>query len=116
MPLIKLQKQTDLIDYKDDYAKILMQFSADWCGPCQRITPQITNKFEHLNTEQILYLYIDIDKHRPLSTSFNVNSVPTFFIYDRESDLLMDPITTSDINTLSKYCINNGININESSY
>ena len=103
MPRINLENQTDIIDYKSDYDKILMQFSADWCGPCVRITPQITNKFEQLTTEKFLHLYIDVDKHKALCNNFNIQSIPTFFMYDRETDVLIEPITTSDINELTGY-------------
>jgi len=116
MPRIKLENQLDIITYKSEYDKILIQFSADWCGPCKRITPQITNKFEQLNTNKILHLYIDVDKHKALSNNFNIQSIPTFFIYDKEGDLLIAPVTTSDINELTEYCINNGIMVNDSSY
>lgn len=116
MPRIKLENQLDIIEYKKKYDKMLIQFSADWCGPCRRITPQITNKFEQLTTEKNLYLYIDVDKHKALSNNFEIKSIPSFFIYDKETDLLMDPVTTSDINELTKYCINNGIPLNDSSY
>ena len=116
MPRIKLENQQDILTYKVDYDKILMQFSADWCGPCTRISPQITNKFEQLNSNKNLYLYIDVDKHKALSNNFNVSSIPTFFIYNKETDLLQDPVTTSDINELTQYCVNNGIPLNDSSY
>ena len=114
MSLIKLKNQQDILTYKSEYDKILMQFSADWCGPCKRITPQISNKFEQLNTSKILYLYIDVDKHKALSNNFNIRSIPTFFVYDKESDMLIDPVTTADINELTQYCIYNGIPLNNS--
>ena len=116
MPIITLKKQTDILEYKQQYSKILFQFSAEWCGPCKRITPLITNKIKHLNTNEVLYLYIDIDQHRALSNNFGIQSVPTFFIYDQREDVLMDPIVTSDINELTAYCINNNIPITSSLY
>ena len=116
MPIIYLENQTDIIEYKQNYSKILLQFSATWCGPCKRITPLITNKINHLNTNEVLYLYIDIDKHRSLSNNFGIESVPTFFIYDKETDVLIDPIVTSDINELTNYCVNNSIPITSSLY
>jgi len=116
MPQIKLENQQDILTYKIDYDKILIQFSADWCGPCRRITPQITNKFEQLNSERFLYLYVDVDKHKALSNNFNISSIPTFYMYDKESDVLIEPVTTSDINELTQYCVNNGVPLNDSSY
>ena len=116
MSLVSLKKQEDLIKYKNEYKKLFLQFSATWCGPCKRVTPQIKNKFEQLNRYDILYIYIDIDKHKALSSHFGIKSIPTFFIYDKETDILMDPIASSDIAKLTRYCINNDIPLTECSY
>lgn len=116
MPSINLENQEDLLEYKQKYSKILMQFSASWCGPCTRITPQIKNKIELLGRTEVLYIYIDIDKHRLLSNHFEIKSIPSFCIYDKESDTLAQTVTTSDINELTKYCGNNGIPLTNCSY
>ncbi len=116
MPIIHLENQINIIEYKKIYSKILLQFSANWCGPCKRITPLINSKINQLRTNEVLYLYIDIDKHRALSKHFKIQSVPTFLIYDKEEDVLIDPLVTSDINELTNYCINNNIPITSSLY
>jgi len=116
MPIISLQEPENIHEYKKQFSKILIQFSAGWCGPCTRITPLINNKFNLLNNNQNLLLYVDIDKHQGLRNFFKIETVPTFHIYDRDSDSVEPALQSSDIVTLTKYCINNGIPLTESSY
>tara|TARA_B110000971_G_C19958940_1_gene476997 strand:- start:172 stop:522 length:351 start_codon:yes stop_codon:yes gene_type:complete len=116
MPIIHLTNQIDIMDYKDQYNKILFHFSASWCGPCKRITPLIKSKMELLDRSDVLYLYIDVDAHKALSTQFAIKSIPTFAVYNKEKDHITETLTTSDIQKLSEYCIHNGIPVTSSNY
>ena len=53
----------------------IVDFTASWCGPCQRITPV----FEELAKEyagQIVVYKVDVDKEKGLAQAFNVSSIP----------------------------------------
>lgn len=116
MPIISLENPDDIREYKKQFSKILIQFSAEWCGPCKRVTPLINKKFNLLNTNEHLLLYVDIDKHQGLRNFFKIETVPTFYIYDKDSDSVEPALRSSDIVSLTKYCINNGIPLTESLY
>lgn len=54
---------------------VIVDFTASWCGPCQRIAPIL----EELSVEydgKIIIYKVDIDKERGLAQSFNVSSIP----------------------------------------
>ena len=116
MPIISLENPDDIREYNKQFSKILIQFSAEWCGPCKRVTPIINKKFNLLNTNEHLLLYVDIDKHQGLRNFFKIETVPTFYIYDKDSDSVEPALRSSDIVSLTKYCINNGIPLTESLY
>ncbi len=62
----------DLID-NNEY--VVVDFFAEWCGPCKMLTPI----FEELAQEiKIAKLYkVNVDDNEELSIKYNVESVPT---------------------------------------
>ena len=54
----------------------IVDFTATWCGPCQRIAP-ILDELSIQYADKIVIYKVDIDKNRELASAFNVSSVPT---------------------------------------
>lgn len=55
---------------------VLVDFSAAWCGPCQRLKPIV----EELATEykgRVKVAHVDIDEAQSTASRFSVMSVPT---------------------------------------
>lgn len=57
---------------------ILLDFYADWCGPCRMVSPII----EEIAKENPQYLIgkVHIDKEPELAQKFNVLSIPTLTV------------------------------------
>lgn len=53
----------------------IVDFTATWCGPCQRIAP-ILDELAKEYTDKIAVYKVDIDKNRELAKAFNVSSIP----------------------------------------
>jgi len=65
---------------------VLVDFSADWCGPCQMLAPVLKQVKEELG-EGIKIIKIDVDKNQQLATKFNVRGVPTMVLFKNGKQL-----------------------------
>lgn len=58
---------------------VLVDFFANWCGPCKAMHPVIENVTKEMG-DSIDVIKIDIDKYESLASLYNVQSVPTFML------------------------------------
>lgn len=57
----------------------LVDFFAEWCGPCKMIKP-IINELSN-EVKDVKILQIDVDKFPDLAGKYNIKSVPTFIVF-----------------------------------
>ncbi|BDS09910.1 thioredoxin [Aureispira anguillae] len=62
---------------------VLLDFYADWCGPCQALLPTV-EKLANQYSDKIEVAKVNIDQNNALAAKLNVRSIPAlFFIQDR---------------------------------
>lgn len=61
--------------------KVLVDFYATWCGPCQLLSP-ILETLEKENKE-LTIVKVDVDKNESLARKHGVMSIPTIEIYNK---------------------------------
>ncbi|MAG19967.1 thioredoxin [archaeon] len=71
-----------MIDFKKevlDEEVVLVDFSAEWCGPCKMLEPI----FEELKkeVEKVKFVTVDIDKEKELSMKYGVRGVPCLILF-----------------------------------
>ena len=59
---------------------VLVDFYAEWCGPCQIMKPRILDVAERMG-DDVKVILIDIDKEKKLAERFRIQSVPTLIIF-----------------------------------
>lgn len=59
---------------------VLVDFHAEWCGPCKAMNPSITEVGKQVQGKARV-LKLDVDKNRQMSIQYNVNAVPTLIIF-----------------------------------
>lgn len=59
---------------------ILIDFFAEWCGPCKTLSPIIQEVARELG-ENVRVLKIDVDKNQQLASKYNIRGVPTMMIF-----------------------------------
>jgi len=65
---------------------VLVDFYADWCGPC-RMTAPILDDIAHSRAGEVLVLKVDTDRNPALSERFGIRSIPTIIAFRGGSEL-----------------------------
>ena len=56
---------------------VLIQFSADWCGPCKAMK-SITDKFQEKS--EVTFQKINVDTENIIAKEYGVRSIPCFIV------------------------------------
>ena len=65
---------------------VLVDFYAEWCGPCQMMKPRILDVAERIG-EDAKVVQIDVDKEKEIAEHFRIQSVPTLIIFKKGKQL-----------------------------
>lgn len=80
MATVKIDKnnfQSDVLDAKEP---VVVDFWAEWCGPCKVIAPAL----EEISAElggKVKIAKLNIDENPELAAQFGVRSIPTLLIF-----------------------------------
>ncbi len=59
---------------------VIVDFYADWCGPCKMIAP-ILEEIASENADTVKLCKVNVDNDGELAMGFGIASIPTIFIY-----------------------------------
>jgi thioredoxin 1 len=66
----------------------IIDFYADWCGPCKAIAPALEELSNEYAGKLVIYK-IDTDKEEELSSLFGIQSIPTLLFIPLQGDLMV---------------------------
>ena len=59
---------------------VLVDFYADWCGPCKMMTP-ILKELKGMMQDDLTILKMDVDKNPHVAEAFEISGIPTLIIF-----------------------------------
>ncbi len=78
MSVIKITKNNFENEVLNSEKTVLLDFYADWCGPCRMVSPIVDAiSDEH---PEIVVGKINVDEEAELATTFGVMSIPSLFV------------------------------------
>jgi thioredoxin 1 len=74
MALLKINNENFESEVLNSNKTVLLDFYADWCGPCQMVAPVLAEIAEE--REDIVVGKINVDEEMQLALKFGVESIP----------------------------------------
>lgn len=64
----------------EDKGRVLVDFYADWCGPCKMLSPILEEVGDEIDNLKIVK--VNVDESQALAQQYGVMSIPTVYLFD----------------------------------
>jgi thioredoxin len=101
--LIALSTGSASVGAEDLPDKVVLDFTATWCGPCQKMSPIV----HQLEQQGYIIRKVDVDRQRKLAQSYGIRSIPTFVLVidGREVDRITGMASEEQLRRLAERTI-----------
>lgn len=67
-------------DLIESHPMVLIDFSAEWCGPCKMLAP-ILHQVKNETGDTVKIVKIDVDRNPAIAGNYHVSGVPTMILF-----------------------------------
>ena len=61
---------------------VVVDFFAEWCGPCKRVAPQYAQLAE-IHSKTACFVKVDVDENEETAAACGIQAMPTFQFYKK---------------------------------
>lgn len=80
MAVLHLTKENFEKEVIQSGQKVLVDFWADWCGPCKMLGPVIEELAEEVKTVKVAK--VNVDEEQELAAQYRIMSIPTVILFE----------------------------------
>lgn len=73
-------EQTSVKNIIKNNPNVLLDFYAEWCGPCQTLLPTIHKLADELKDEVVIKK-VNVDDYQELAAEFSIRNIPTLIFF-----------------------------------
>ena len=79
VPQLATKEEFDKVLAEAGDKLVVVDFTATWCGPCQRIAPVFVKMAEEMG--DVVFVKVDVDENDETSQACGISCMPTFQFY-----------------------------------
>lgn len=80
MEIIKVNDENFNVEVLESKQKVLIDFYADWCGPCKMLSPIVDEYAKE--SENVKVVKINVDEAQETAIKYQVMSIPTLVVIE----------------------------------
>ena len=81
---MKIIKESEFINEVQE-GLVLVDFYADWCGPCKMLAPVLEDVQEEMKNVKIVK--VDIDENPNVASEYKVKNIPTIKVFKNGEEI-----------------------------
>lgn len=85
-----MNQVTNLTELNETFDKndfTILKLSAEWCGPCKRISPLFETLSKDNKYSNIYFAEVDMDKSPDICKEYIIDGLPTFILFKKNEEI-----------------------------
>ena len=97
--MIQIENKEHLEQILSENSAVVMDFYADWCGPCKQLSPILEQVSQ--DRKDVVFCKINVDENEDLARSYGVRSIPSLK-YVKNGDVVKTTLGVQPIKLITE--------------